>query len=447
MNKSPLVILCGLTALLMAGCAQPFWGDKSRDVTAPGASLGAKGSPGKTDAKNDPKAGEQKSKLAMAKLVERRGQFAQAETLYKEIIEKDPKNPVPPHRLGVMYARQGKFKESQEQLARADALKPNDPEILGDIGYVHYLAHRLEEAERYLRRAMEIEPNNLKYSNNLALTLGALGRDQECLALFRRNSTGPQADVNYAFVLAQRGDYERALAVYDRALSEDRSMRVAAEAMIQLSRYAPDKGPGRSGPGSADGHRALAGKQGPGSTEPTAIGPRSDPTLVTIASAPRNMRTIPAGGMQTAAQNSPSADHECRPSPWPPNRGQVAGGVMTAPPVLPASWQEPSGAPQYPVSSYPTTSAALPAQRMAATDRLPSTGAGLETVQRGREVYPNAPTVVSQYPVTQMSPGSDRPIPCQIGPSVPATPTAAGWYQEATPSSPQYIATQPRLSR
>jgi hypothetical protein len=62
------------------------------------------------------------------------------------------------------------------------------------------------------------------------------------VALFRRAApAGSQAQLNFAYVLVQRGEYRRAMEIYDRVLTEDPTMRVAADAMIELSKYAPRK--------------------------------------------------------------------------------------------------------------------------------------------------------------------------------------------------------------
>ena len=118
-----------------------------------------------------------------------------------------------------------------------------------------------------MRRALEMEPGNKKYCNNLALAVGEQGRREEAYSLFRRAGSETQARANLAFVLAQQGEYEQSLQLYDRVLTEDQSNRVAADAMIELSKRASGKG-SVPAPGAGDGQRAvLASHQSP---EPTA---------------------------------------------------------------------------------------------------------------------------------------------------------------------------------
>jgi len=237
--------------MIASGCAAPWGG-------TPNATPGATATPAGSTAASFPAAAPNPgamgkngasaptNPLALARLSERRRQTEEAERLYLEVIRQSPNNPVPHHRLAVIYTKQGRFKEAEEHFNRALALKPDDPELLNDLGYFYHLASRPKEAEQCLRRAVEIEPANRAYCNNLALVLAEQGRREECLNLFRRAGSEKEARANYAFVLAQQGEYQQALDLYDRVLTEDQSLRAAADAMIELSQRVSAKKPSRS---------------------------------------------------------------------------------------------------------------------------------------------------------------------------------------------------------
>ena len=176
-----------------------------------------------------------KSLLAMGLLSERQGQAAQAERIYNVVIQREPRNPVPYHRLGVMCAQEGRFADADRYFALALQRDPSNHQLLSDIGYSYYLQHRLPEAEDVLRHALEWKPNDSAICNNLAVVVGEQGRDEECMALFSRVNGEAQASANMAFVYTQRGEMEKAKASYSRALTLDRGLRPAAEAMIQLA--------------------------------------------------------------------------------------------------------------------------------------------------------------------------------------------------------------------
>jgi Flp pilus assembly protein TadD len=241
--------LCSLT-----GCAQQnswltgFWGSpRQSPLSLSSGELLA----GKTAEATDEATDEAKGPLALARLSERRGQTEQAEQLYRKMIERFPDNPLPYHRLGVMRSKAGKWEEAETFFQQALALDPSNPDVLADLGYLCYLRSMPEQAEEYLRRALEIEPNHTKSCNNLAILLGEQGHLEECLALLRRAGSEAQAQSNLAFVLAQRGELDRAIEAYSRALTLDDSLRPAAEALVQLAKYAPSAGASPQEPGAA----------------------------------------------------------------------------------------------------------------------------------------------------------------------------------------------------
>jgi Flp pilus assembly protein TadD len=204
--------------LLAGGCSQNRWLlGKSDDAGAGDA----------TDLKNP---------SSMARLCESRGQAVEAKRLYEEAILRRPKDPAGYHGMALLCAKQGRFKEAEPYFARALALAPNDAALLGDMGYFCYLCSRNEEAERYLRQALELQPNQAIYGNNLALVLGEQGRDKESQDLFRRFGTPQQACANTAFIYAQRGEYRKALEMYDHVLTQDPKDHTAALAMLQVSK-------------------------------------------------------------------------------------------------------------------------------------------------------------------------------------------------------------------
>ena len=269
-NVGLLAVSCLSAAALFAGCATPPWGAKAADASGVAAAPGSPLSLSDATANSSKKSGKP-NPLAMARLCERRNQLPDALRLYQDVIKQTPNDPAAYHRLGVTYCRMGKFKEADENFQQALKLKPDNAELLSDAGYFLHLANRPQEAENCLRRALELEPANRAYCNNLAVVLGTLGRNDESLALFRRAGSDKQATANYAFVLVQRGEYQQAFDIYDRLLTEDQSMRVAADAMIELSKYVPRNAAKPAPPAAAES--AVAVVQSPARSEPTQAGP------------------------------------------------------------------------------------------------------------------------------------------------------------------------------
>jgi Flp pilus assembly protein TadD len=172
--------------------------------------------------------------FAMARLCERRGESEQAEQIYNALLQKVPQDARLHHRLGAMAMKKGDFVQAEERLRMARTLAPPTAELLSDIGYCCYLQQELPEAEEALKEALNLEPTCATAVNNLALVMGREGRFQESLDLFKRTNTEAEAYANLAYVLAQNGETAQAKSMYLRALTLDNTMRVAAQAMLQI---------------------------------------------------------------------------------------------------------------------------------------------------------------------------------------------------------------------
>ncbi len=179
-----------------------------------------------------------RSLLAMARLSERRDRSEQADQLYRVVIEREPENPIPHHRLGVMAAKQKDFVRSEEHFRKAYEFCPTSAELISDMGYSYYIQNRLPEAEAILRRGLEVADEDPAICNNLAIVLAEQGQFDESLAMFRQTNTEAEALANLAFMHTQRGEIEWARACYSHALTLDGSLRPAAEAMLQLASHA-----------------------------------------------------------------------------------------------------------------------------------------------------------------------------------------------------------------
>ena len=177
----------------------------------------------------------EKSRLSLARLTERRGQPKVAQQIYEKVLVDNPRSIVANHRLGVLAARQSKFELAEQYFQSARQLAPPTAELLADIGYGYYLQNRIPEAEQVLNEALKLEPDSVVVSNNLALVLGEQRRFDESLAAFQRVGTDAQAHANLAYIYSQLGEYDQAQSHYSRALSFDPTLRIAADAMVQIA--------------------------------------------------------------------------------------------------------------------------------------------------------------------------------------------------------------------
>lgn len=247
MKRSARALCLAILVLpVLYGCSgsRPFWktnssGNDAGGVAAANPSPGAKGAEPSLFArmKNTPADRSVDGPLALARLAEQRGKTVEAERLYKSILEKSPQNKTVIHRLAVIEAKKGRFQEAERYFDEALQLDPDDPAILSDAGYCQFLQHRPSQAEGLYRRALGIDAGHQSATNNLAMLLGERGDDQAALRLFRQTGTEAQAQTNMGFVYSRRGDIAKAKAAYSQALTLDPKSMVAAEALVQLSKF------------------------------------------------------------------------------------------------------------------------------------------------------------------------------------------------------------------
>ncbi|HKP74928.1 MAG TPA: DUF4388 domain-containing protein [Longimicrobiaceae bacterium] len=108
-------------------------------------------------------------------LRERRGEWEQAEALYRRAVDEDGELPQAHKAYGDALYRRGAYEEAAECYRRAIQLKPD----LGDdvyfrLGNIHYKRMERSEAVVLWRRALELNPGNAVVRTNLELVENVL---------------------------------------------------------------------------------------------------------------------------------------------------------------------------------------------------------------------------------------------------------------------------------
>jgi tetratricopeptide (TPR) repeat protein len=108
--------------------------------------------------------------LHLGAVRERRGEWEEAEALYRRAVEEDGELPQAHKALGDALYRRGAYEEAAEAFGHALRLAPE----LGDdtyfkLGNIHYKRMNREEAVRLWKRALEINPANHVVRTNLEL--------------------------------------------------------------------------------------------------------------------------------------------------------------------------------------------------------------------------------------------------------------------------------------
>ena len=94
--------------------------------------------------------------------------FENAETLYKQIILKEPNNYDALRHLGILKQDLGNYEEAYENYLKCIKVKPNGFEALNNLGAVHVRNKNYQLALKCFGRAYEINENYVPTINNLA---------------------------------------------------------------------------------------------------------------------------------------------------------------------------------------------------------------------------------------------------------------------------------------
>jgi|GEM_PF-6731093 len=376
--------------------------------------------------------------LAKARLLERRGDSNQAIMLFKRFLESEEnlKNPIPYHRLGVIYASQGNFEEAHRYFGQSFRLNPRNVQLLSDIGYSYYLEHKLKDAEVALRRADSYAPNNESVCINLGLTLGMQGRFEEAMQSFKKVCTAAQSYANLAYIYSQMNRFGDARSAYLKALTLDKDLKVAAEAMLQvddMEKQHKNILAQQASTGSAAVQQQPAEQQAastPMSTNAQAMARRSNDLLnVAEVQSPSTANRTQAYGHQQTRQPMTIASRPAEPV--------VADRPTLAPPVGTPSLNAPnmaSTATRPATQPTPASDGLTAYQRAMLADQAEAAGANqAPTLAPPQE--DTAPRSVAAAPSSDTGTAADRDLPAAFD----VTP------RPLITSSPIFAASQPTV--
>lgn len=168
---------------------------------------------------------EDLSTLKRATALHQRGELAQAEALYREILASDPRHFDALQLLGVVHAQKRAFVEALVLFDEALQIKPDHLGVLVNRGNALSDAGRPEEALASFDRALALRPNQPEVLNRRGRALSTLERFEEAVSSFDAAlATQPShlsALKSRAAALIELGRKESALDSYDRALALD----------------------------------------------------------------------------------------------------------------------------------------------------------------------------------------------------------------------------------
>lgn len=151
-----------------------------------------------------------------------KGAVADAETIYRKLLETTPNDPQLLHLAGVAAFQLGRATEAVELITRAVQSDPNAAEYHNNLATVLDGLGRHEDAIASYRRAIALKPHYPEAHNNLAGTLLAIGdvngAIDEYQTAITQNRNYAEAWDNYGSTLRRAGRNEDALTAYDHAI-------------------------------------------------------------------------------------------------------------------------------------------------------------------------------------------------------------------------------------
>lgn len=127
--------------------------------------------------------------------------FAEAERVFRTIIEKDPKDADALNYLGYMLADQGRnLDEAVALVTRALAEDEDNPSYLDSLGWAYFKKGDLAQADTFLARASDALPTNSVVQDHYGDVLAKLGRQKEALVAWEKALAGDGEEIDRAAV-------------------------------------------------------------------------------------------------------------------------------------------------------------------------------------------------------------------------------------------------------
>ena len=153
---------------------------------------------------------------------ERGGRLAEAESIYRQILQQRPDEPVALHLLGSLAFHAGNLPLAEQLIRRSTQVAPDVAQRHSDLGAVLLAMGRYNEAAAALAEALHRDPDLADASSNLSGLLAEAGRLEEAVALARRavelNASHADAWHNIGNALVRQGRAEEAIVAYRRAV-------------------------------------------------------------------------------------------------------------------------------------------------------------------------------------------------------------------------------------
>ncbi len=153
----------------------------------------------------------------------RSGRLREAESVYRTILQQEPRHPDALHLLGMIAHQTGNNDTAAELIENAIKVKPGDPGFLNNCGEVYRALHKYELAVARYQQAIAVKPDAAGIHNNLGNAYREMGRLEDAIACYERTlAVDPgfaMAHNNLGVVLKEQGRLDDAVGHFKQALA------------------------------------------------------------------------------------------------------------------------------------------------------------------------------------------------------------------------------------
>jgi predicted O-linked N-acetylglucosamine transferase (SPINDLY family) len=153
------------------------------------------------------------------------GQFAQAEEIYRRVLDAVPGHADALHLLGLIRHQQGDAAKAAELVGQAIDVNPSNPIFHNNLGTIYKTLNRYESAAGCYQNALRMKPDYWEAHFNLGNILCATGRMEDAVDCYRAALAikGDMPDVcnNLGLVFNDLGRFADAVIYYSKALESN----------------------------------------------------------------------------------------------------------------------------------------------------------------------------------------------------------------------------------
>lgn len=162
-------------------------------------------------------------RIAAALRHHHRGELDQAQAIYQQILQEQPKHAPAMHLLGVIHHQKGNYARAAECIQDAIRLDSANADYHANLALALTARGRYEEALAEFDRTIHLKPDHAEAHISRGNVLKDLGRLDEAISAYRQGITVKpdlaEAHYNLAVVLSDRGRLDDAVGAYRRAVA------------------------------------------------------------------------------------------------------------------------------------------------------------------------------------------------------------------------------------